>query len=312
MFVILRPRFRQIYALREWFVQPKSVLVLVLPKPFLTPLLPPPQKKKSLRPKPLRSSIFAILFPNVPLVPPLPSDVSDAGRSNAQDAKLFPSDEELSQRVLFVALKIAFGWSIIALGGALPLYLINIPCNADFPTPAVSGQGGYSTLSDISLIRLLRAFDNGSAASKDLIARVSLLDGDGPFHLRVRIIVLTILTILLGLLPALIVVIKEFNTIVAYRKRWLQFRCQRKDLGWLSARKAPGFATWGERQFKDYLVKIGLSSTLSDVVKHNGNNHRSRARNGEKRTRRREEEQPLNLYDDIDAEIDVQSLFSIG
>jgi calcium permeable stress-gated cation channel len=211
-----------------------------------------------------------------------------------------------------MALKIAFGWSIIALGGALPLYLINIPCNTDFPTPAVSGQGGYSTLSDISLIRLLRAFDNGNAVSKDLIGRVSLPDGDGPFHVRVRVIVLTILTILLGLLPALIVVIKEFNTIVAYRQRWLQFRCQRKDLGWLSARKAPGFATWGERQFKDYLVKIGLSSTLTDAVKHNGNTHRSHARNGEKRTRRREEEQPLNLYDDIDAEIDVQSLFSIG
>ena len=123
---------------------------------------------------------------------------------------------------------------------------------------------------------------------------------------------LTILTILLGLMPALIGVIREFNAIVAYRSRWLQVRCQRKDLGWLSARKAPGFATWGEKQFKDYLVKIGLSSTLSDVAKRNTDGHRSRARNGEKRTRRREEEQPLNLNDDIDAEVDVQSLFSIG
>ena len=211
-----------------------------------------------------------------------------------------------------MALKIAFGWSIIALGGVLPLYLANTPCNADFPTPAVSGLGGYSTLSDISLIRLLRLFDNGTAASKDLLGRVSLLDGNDPFHARVRVIVLTILTILLGVLPALIGVVKEFNTIVAYRRRWLQFRCQRKDLGWLSARKAPGFATWGERQLKDYLVKIGLSSTLSDAVKPDGNGHRARAKDGRRRTRRREEEQPLNLNDDIDAQIDVQSLFSIG
>ena len=305
MFAILRPRFRQIYALREWFVQPKSVLIR--PKPFsvLTFLA------KSLRPKPLGSSLFAFLFPKVPLVPSLPSDVSDSGRSNSQDAKLFPSDEELSQRVLFLALKIALGWSVVALGGVIPLYLINTPCNADFPTPAVSGQGGYSTLLDFSLIRFLRLFD-GDVTSKNLFTRASLLDGDDPFHARIRVIVLTILTILLGLLPALIEVVREFNAIVAYRRRWLEVRCQRKDLGWLSARKAPGFATWGEKQFKDYLVKIGLSSTLSDVAKRNGSGRRPRARNGEKRTRRREEERFLNLIDDIDAEVDVQSLFSIG
>ena len=266
---------------------------------------------KSLRPKPLGSSLFSFLFPKVPLVPSLPSDVSDAGRSNSQDAKLFPSDEELSQRVLFLALKIALGWSIVALGGVIPLYLINTPCNADFPSPTVFGQGGYSTLSDLSLIRFLRLFD-GDATSKNLFGRATLLDSDDPFHARIRVIVLTILTILLGLLPALIGVVREFNAIVAYRSRWLEVRCQRKDLGWLSARKAPGFATWGEKQFKDYLVKIGLSSTLSDAAKRSGNAHRTRARNGERRTRRREEERFLNLNDDIDAEVDVQSLFSIG
>jgi hypothetical protein len=266
---------------------------------------------QSIRPKPLGSSLFAFLFPNVPLVPSLPSDVSDAGRSNTQDAILFPSDEELSQRVLSLALKIALAWSIVALGGVIPLYLINTPCNADLPTPAVF-EGGYSTLSDLSLIRLLRLFDSENAPSKNLFGRASLLDGDDPFHARVRVVVLTILTILLGLLPALIGVVREFNAIVAYRSRWLQVRCKGKDLGWLSARKAPGFATWGEKQFKGYLVKIGLSSTLSDAAKRNGNGHRAHARNGEKRTRRREEEQPFNLNDDIDAEVDIQSLFSIG
>jgi calcium permeable stress-gated cation channel len=161
------------------------------------------------------------------------------------------------------------------------------------------------------LIRLLRIFDNvdvKGAASKNLISRVLLLQGAG-----VRVIVLTLVSILLGLLPALILVIREFNAIVAYRRRWLQIKCQRKDLGWLSARKAPGFATWGEKQFKDYLVKIGLSSTLNDAAKQqNGNGNRSCARNGEKRMRRRKEEQPLKLNNDIDAEIDIQSLFSIG
>ena len=53
----------------------------------------------------------------------------------------------------------------------LPHYS-NIPyaCNADFPTPAVSGQGGYSTLLDFSFLRL---FD-GDATSKNLFGRASL------------------------------------------------------------------------------------------------------------------------------------------
>ncbi|KDR85603.1 hypothetical protein GALMADRAFT_53945 [Galerina marginata CBS 339.88] len=289
IFAILRPRFRQVYGLREWFVQ------------------------QDLRPKPLGSSFFAFLFPKVPLIPSVPSDVSDAGRSVAQDARLFPSDEELSQRALWVALLIALGWSVLALGGALPLYLINTPCNANYPSPSVFG-GGYSTLTDLSLIRLLRLFDSGNITTSNFstLQRRETLSGPDPFHAHIRVIILTALTILLGLLPALIKIIKEFNRVVEYRQRWLEVKCEGKDLGWLSVRKAPGFATWGEKQFKDYLVKAGLSSTLGEAAKRNGGG--VRPRNGEKRIRRREEEeeQPLNRNEDSNVEVDIQSLFSIG
>ena len=240
----------------------------------------------------------------------MPSDVSNAGRSAAQDAKLFPSDEEISQRSLWVALLIALGWSVLALGGALPLYLVNTPCNSNYPSPAVFG-GGYSTLTDLSLIRLLRVIQNGGSVTTDP-SRFQLrevLSGSDTFNAHIRIIILTVLTILLGLIPALIKIIKEFNKVVDYRRRWLEIKCEGKDMGWLSARKAPGFATWGEKQFKDYLVKIGLSSSLGDAGRRNGG---SRARNGEKRTRRREEELPLNQKDDLNADIDIQILFSIG
>ncbi|KAF8167474.1 hypothetical protein B0H34DRAFT_18533 [Crassisporium funariophilum] len=293
IFAILRPRFRQVYGLREWFVQ------------------------TDLRPKPLGSSFFAFLFPKVPLVPAVPEDVSDAGRSTAQDAKLFPSDEELSQRALWVALLIALGWSVLALGGALPLYLVNTPCNANLPSDSVFGQGGYSTLSDISLIRLLRLFDSENVTTvnpEGLKRRALLLEGSDPYHARVRVIALTIMVIVLGLLPALIKIIREFNRVVEYRRRWLEVKCEGKDLGWLSVRKAPGFATWGEKQFKDYIVKLGLSSTLGDAAKRNGNGNGPLARNGEKRTRRREEEEPLTHQNGTtnNVEVDIQSLFSIG
>ncbi|KAG2022753.1 hypothetical protein CC2G_000479 [Coprinopsis cinerea AmutBmut pab1-1] len=274
-FAMLRPRFRQVYALREWFVQ------------------------ESVRSKHLGSSFLAWLFPPVPLVPAVPEDVSDAGRSAATDAKLFPSDEQLSQRALFVALLIAFGWSVLALGGALPLYLIGTPCNAEVPSPA-KHTGGYSTLLDLSLLRLLRLIDNQevSILSTSKIVPRALEDDD--FKTRTRVIVLTVLAIVLGVLPMLWKILKEFNRVAAYRKRWLQVKCENLDLGWLPVSKAPGFAQWGENQFKDYLVNVGLSTHLNDAAK-------SRTRR-DGRSRRREEEQPLT---DEDTEIDIHSLFSI-
>lgn len=262
----------------------------------------------SIRPKPVGSGFFAWLFPPVPLVPEVPSDVSNAGRSPATDAQLFPSDEQLSQRTLWVALLIAIGWSILALGGALPLYLVNTPCNSQYPSPSTWG-GGYSTLQDLSLLRLLKLVDNGEITADNVqTALAARAFDDDSYHTRIRIIVLVAITILLGLIPPLIKIVREFNVVVAHRKRWLEVQCQGKDLGWLSAKKAPGFATWGEKQFKDYLVKIGLSSQLGDAARRNGTSRR----NGQtRRDRRAEEEQPLNNEEEMNSEVDIQTLFSI-
>ena len=267
----------------------------------------------SLRPRPLGSGFFAFLFPHVPLVPSMPKDVSHAGRSPPLDAELFPSDEQLSQRTLWVALLIALGWSVLALGGALPLYLVNTPCNSDLP-PAIYG-GSYSTLTDLSLLRLLRIFDADQASSSSMstLARRGLDSDSDPYGIHVRIIILTILTIFLGILPVLHKILREFSRIAAYRRRWLEVKCEGKDMAWLSARNALAYATWGERQFKDHLFKIGLSSTLPEQAKRNNNDGGARARNGQRIVRRREEEEPLTGRDTSEKqEIDIESLFSIG
>lgn len=268
----------------------------------------------SLRPRPLGSGFFAFLFPKVPLVPDVPEDVSDAGRNIARDAELFPSDEQLSQRTLWVAFLIALGWSVLALCGALPLYLVNTPCNSDLPNTATY-EGSYSTLTDLSLLRLLRLFDSSPISTKNLVTvtrRAPESDFD-PYHARIRIITLTVITIVLGILPVLRKIIVEFNNIAVYRKRWLEIKCEGKDLAWLSARKAPGYAGWGEKQFKDYLVKIGLSSTMGETSRRNRPDGGVRPRNGQRRVRRREEEEPLTGRDNAErTEVDIESLFSIG
>ncbi|KAI9065843.1 hypothetical protein FKP32DRAFT_1566891 [Trametes sanguinea] len=281
LFAIVRPRYRQLYGLREWFVQ------------------------QSFRPKPLGRSFWAFLFPHVPLVPSLPSDVSDAGRSSAKDALLFPSDEQLSQRVLWVCTLIAAGWTVLALAGFLPLYMVTTPCLAD-SAPRPHFTGVYSALQDLSLLRLLRLYDAGQVTTtnaRDAVlaaSRRAVVNGtDRTSDARIRIIIATVFAIVLGLLPVLWKILKEFNRLVAYRERWMDVRCQGLEMGWLSARRAPGFVGWGEKRLKDYLVKIGLSSSLD-------------ANDRNARSRRRRRAQEANLEERGAYEIDVQSLFSIG
>ncbi|KAI0347698.1 hypothetical protein BDW22DRAFT_1479635 [Trametopsis cervina] len=276
IFATIRPRYRQVYGLREWFVQ------------------------QELRPRPLGRSFFAFLFPHVPLVPSIPSDVSDAGRSVSKDAELFPSDEVLIQRVLWTCLLMILGWTILGLAAFLPLYMVDTPCLAK-TTPLPQFTGAYSVLQDFSLLRLLRLLDNGSVQTTSTLALRELVDGtDRAPQVRTRVIIATVLAIVLGVLPVLWKVIREFNRLVAYRERWTAVRCQGIELGWLSARSTPGFAGWGEKRLKDFIVKTGLSSTLET------------GEGGNARTRRRRRAQELNSEERGNLEVDVHSLFSIG
>ncbi|KAJ7141880.1 hypothetical protein C8R43DRAFT_892427 [Mycena crocata] len=274
LFAILRPRFRQLYGLREWFIE------------------------QGLRPKPLSSSLFAFLHPPVPLVPPVPSDVSDMGQTPAGDAELFPADEQLSQRAIWIALLIALGWAFLGLAGALPLYMVSLPCIADLPSSATF-SGAYSTLEDLSLMRLLRAFDSADPAlsTSNLLQNRATVSGAGdPQHLRIRIIILTVL-VFLTVLPALWKILKELNRLIAYRKRWVELRCEGKQMGWLSAQRAPGFAGWGEQRFKDFVIKSGLSSGMEN------SSDPSRARRS-----------PTRNEDEVEKEglqIDITSIYSI-
>ncbi|OJA12346.1 hypothetical protein AZE42_02784 [Rhizopogon vesiculosus] len=270
LFAILRPRYRHIYAPREWFVQ------------------------RDLRPDRLSSNIGAFLFPPVPLVPPTPSDISDAGKSAPVDARLFPSDEELSQRTLWTCLTIVLGWSLVGLGGALPIYLVSTPCLAH-STGDLQFAGVYSTIQDLSLLRLLQLLEHNSTSTS-----IAYDEGQAP-KVQLRIVILAVLTVTVAMLPALYRILKEINNLVAFRKRWLEVRCAGMEMGWLSARKAPVIAGWGEKRVKDYLVKIGLSSSLGGPSR---SNNRQRQPQGRTQSYRQNSQ-------DLGFEVDVQSLFTI-
>jgi len=265
--------------------------------------IPSPSDPRSLRPKPLGAGFFAFLFPPVPLVPDMPEDVSSAGRSDRSNMDLFPSDEQLSQRAMWVAFLIVLGWTILGLAGALPLYLVTLPCVAEQQSTSTWG-GGYSILQEMGLTRLLKLIDSGNISTQNLLSKRA--DGDAQ-NVRERIIVLTILALVLGLLPALIKILREFNKLVAYRKRWLEVMCDNKDLGWLSVTDAPGLIGWGEGRLKEYIERVGLARSLSTP---NSRDESGTHRHGSSSRRRRSEDQPLNESGEM-FEVDVQAVFSI-
>ncbi|KAG6851331.1 hypothetical protein H0H93_005729 [Arthromyces matolae] len=286
LFAFLRPRLRQIYGLREWFVQSDR------------------------RPKPLGLGFFAFLFPHLPLVPSLPRNLPNLSRSGAGYADLFPSDEQLSQRIIWILLLIVVGWSIVGLGGALPLYLVSLPCLAESGAPSSFG-GTFSVLEDLTLVRLLRLFDNDSVSSSSLISiRPRAGPSEDPQNARIRVIILTALTLALGLLPALFIVIKEFNRLVTYHQQFTELLCEGKEMGWLSARNAPGFVGWGEKRLKDFLLQTGLSYSME--ARNGRAELRARNGNGNGNHHRSEEMQPLTKVEEAQVEVDIQSLFSIG
>ena len=204
------------------------------------------------------------------------------------DARLFPSDEELSQRTLWTCLIIVLGWSLVSLGGALPIYLVSTPCLArSAGDPQFTGV--YSTIQDLSLLRLLQLLEDTNT-------------GDLAPKARQRILILAVLTATVAVLPALYKILKEISNLVAFRKRWLEIRCADMEMGWLSARKAPGFAGWGEKRVKDYFVKIGLSSSLGGPSR--SNNRQQQFQLGRSRTF-------VQNFQGPGFEVDVQSLFTI-
>jgi hypothetical protein len=224
-----------------------------------------------------------------------------------EDPRRFPSDEELSQRTLWLCFLVVLGWTILGLVGALPLYMISVPCIAE-TGPAPHFMGGYSTLQDLSVLRVLQLFDNRNVSTSGYSRVLEVVNGqDLKPRARTRVIILTVLLIVIGIVPALIKILREYAQLVAFRRKWTDFHLQGKEMGWISARRAPGFASWGEKRLKDFILKTGLSSSLDfsaePASSGTGNNGRSR--------RRRQGSPYMFIEEDYGLEVDILSLFTI-
>jgi hypothetical protein len=184
-------------------------------------------------------------------------------------AQSLASDQELMQRVLWIAFLLCLSWTFLGLILALPLYLINTPCLAQ-SAPKIHFTGQISTMQDLSLLRLLTLLDNRTITTVSdqtiLISRAIANGKDLAPNIRIRLIILTVLSIVLGVLPLIWKLYKEFNKLLRHRELWLSAKCGGLDLAWLSIQKAPGFRGWGEQRLKDFLSKNGLGMSVKGNV----------------------------------------------
>lgn len=208
-------------------------------------------------------------------------------------------------------------WSFVALAGALPMYLVDTPC-LEQSVPQATFGGLYSTLQDLSVLRLLQLLEDSNISTTNTFETRAIVNGtDITSKIKDRLIILTAFVLALGVLPALIKLLKEFTTLLNYRRRWLEIHCEGLELGWLSAEDAPGFVGWGEKRIKEFIMKIGLSSSLdqnggltrSGTMTGIGSGHRARTTS---QRDRRGDDQAVSNEEKKSLEVDIRSLFSVG
>jgi len=239
------------------------------------------------------------------MVPPISDVPSDPSDTAAEDARKFPSDEELSQRTLWLCFVVVLGWSILGIVCALPLYVISLPCLAE-TAPPPRYLGSYSTLQDLSILRVLQLFDNRDVSTRSNVSVLEIVNGeDLKSRARTRVIIVTVLLIAVGLIPALVNILREYGMLVAFRRKWTDVHLQGKEMGWISARDAPGFIGWGEKRLKDFILKTGLSSSLDFSAEPASSGVGRRGRSG------RRGYGPYMFEEDAGFEVDISSLFTI-
>lgn len=246
----------------------------------------------------------------MPFVPSLP-DSDDAKEANYRgDLKTrFRSDEELSQRTLWQAFLLVAGWSIIGLGGALPLYLVGTPCIAE-SSPTINLGGQYSTLQDLSLLRLLNLLQSNHIMTGQRFTSPSIrtiVNGkDVTSSTKLRMLILTVLVIVVAAIPAIFKLLHEFSKLINHYHLWDFYVCENTEMAWLSKRHAPGFEGWGENQLKDFLISVGLSKGFNKSDRPKGTSSSTNAR-----TRRNRSTTMSSDEDKARLDIDIHGLFTI-
>lgn len=179
-------------------------------------------------------------------------------------------DNHLAMVPITTAIKLTSLVGLVALAAGLPLFLVGTPC-LDQTSPRSRFGGRLGSHTDLSLMRLLNSLDpspdSPSMSSSSSLVLRALPSTIRPAvdNARVRLIILLVITCCFMVVPAWLTVVKAMNSLLGFRKRWLDEACGGEEIWWIRFnRTGPKQTTVSEKQAMALAGKYGLLDSSSD------------------------------------------------
>lgn len=161
---------------------------------------------------------------------------------------------------MFTGLKLAALSSLVALGAALPLFSVNVPCLSE-TSPRNELGGRLGTLTDLSLLRLLNALDPSpdSDSTSDFL-HLPLLNRALPSTIspaistaRVRLIIILVFISVLSVGGGLFAIARAYTALSKYRKDFRDPICGGMSMVYIPSESAKAWEGLTEEKIKLWL-----------------------------------------------------------
>jgi hypothetical protein len=142
---------------------------------------------------------------------------------------------------MFTGLKLAALSSLVALGAALPMFLVKVPCLGETSPQNYLG-GRLGTLTDLSLLHLpiqIRALP--STISPAISSA------------RIRLIIILVLITVISVFGGLFAIARSYSALSKYRKNFTEQVCGGLSMVFISGKNAAGWNGLTEEKIKIWL-----------------------------------------------------------
>jgi hypothetical protein len=180
------------------------------------------------------------------------------------------ADNHLAMVPIITAIKLTSLVGLVALAAGLPLFLVGTPC-LDQTSPRSRFGGRLGSHTDLSLMRLLNSLDPSpdspsmSPSSSLVLRALPSTIRPAVDNARVRLIILLVITCCFMVVPAWFTVAKAMNSLLGFRKRWLDEACDGEEIWWIRFKRAgPKQTTVSEKQAMALAGKYGLLDGAGD------------------------------------------------
>jgi hypothetical protein len=170
------------------------------------------------------------------------------------------SSAAIAQRTMFTGLKLAALSSLLALGAALPLFMVQVPCLSE-TSPRNDLGGRLGSLTDLSLLRLLNALDpSPDSDSTSSFLHLPLFLRALPSTIspaissaRIRLIIILVLISVLSVGGGLFAIARVYAALSKYRQDFRERICGGMSMVYISAHHAKAWEGLTEEKIKLWL-----------------------------------------------------------